>query len=377
MNYRAHFGRHGPNPTVVGVAFIATISVIVLLVLYLTKTKPIPPHAPDVVAVIVSGIPGKGKQQDFQKLLAYAGNRGDILIVASARHPDVAQSDPLAGKGINNLERQKSQARAEQAAEQQYEAAIAPGGNTDLQRSFNAVDDILHTVRHKRVWVAALGPVTAVAHGVQLDDPLTRGDPATSIAGFSGGFVPSCSGWDLYVAAGGVQPSSLAEDQVQEYWRRLMRSCGGRLTAWTIHIGNFPSAEEVPPWNGPGRCAVTFELEGRTLFNTGEFRLLHGADKTLNGILRRVADAGGSRLRIGGYTDDKGPAPYNQTLSVHRAQAVADWFLARGIDPARMTAKGHGEANPVASNGTEEGRQLNRRVEVTLLYRRCAPGATL
>lgn len=373
MNSRARFGRSGPNPTVVGVALICVLAVGVLPVLYLTKKKTLPPHAPDVVAVIVSGS-GEGQQRDFDKVLTYAANQGDVLIVASARHPDVAQSDPLAGKGINNLYRQQSQARAMKTATQLYEAAVAPGGNTDLQLSFNNVDDILHTIRHRRVWVAALGPVTAVAPGVQLDDPLTRGDPASSIAGFPGGFVSSCSGWDLYVAAGAVQPSSLTEAQDQEYWRRLMRSCGGRLTAWTIHIENFPSTEEVQPWNAPGRCAVTFELQGKTLFNTNESELRPAADATLNGILRRVEDAEGSRLQIDGYTDSQGPASYNQTLSEHRAQAVADWFLAQGIDPARMTVKGYGEANPVASNATEEGRQLNRRVEVTLIYKSCTPG---
>ena len=375
MNSRTRFGHRRSNPTAIGVILISALVIIALLVLYVTKKNPPPPHAPDVVAVIVSGASGKGQQQDFNKLLAYAGSRGDVLIVASARHPDVAQSDPLAGRGINNLERQQSQARAKKTAQQLYEAAVAAGGNVDLQQPFNAVGGILHTLRHRRVWVAALGPVTAVARGVQLDDPLTRGDPAPSIAGFRGGFVSSCSGWDLYVAVERVQPSSLTQDQVQEYWRRLMRSCGGRLTAWTVHIESFPSTKEVSSWDGLGHCAVTFELEGKTLFNTDEYQLLPDAEETLNGILRKAADAGEARLRIDGYTDNRGPVSFNQALSGHRAQTVADWFIARGIDPARVTAKGHGEANPVASNESEEGRQLNRRVEVTLLYKSCASGA--
>jgi OOP family OmpA-OmpF porin len=146
------------------------------------------------------------------------------------------------------------------------------------------------------------------------------------------------------------------------------------LTAWTIHIEEFPSTDEVQPWNGAGRCGVTFELGGQTLFNTGEYGLRPGVGKTLYRILGRVAGVGQPRLRVDGYTDSQGSASYNQALSDHRAQAVAYWFIARGIDPARVTAKGHGEASPVASNSTEEGRQLNRRVEVTLLYKSCSPG---
>lgn len=359
---------------VVGRAAIAAVLVVVLVVLFLTRKNPPPPRAPDVVAVIVSGASDSEQQRDFKKLLQYAEDRGDVLVVASARHPNVAQSVSLARTGINDLERQQNRAKAEKIAMQLYKAAVAPGGNVDFQLSFNTVAGILHTMRHMRVWVAALGPATEVAEGVNLGDPLTRGDPALSISGFRGGFVSSCSSWDLYVAAGGVQPSSLAEAQVREYWRRLMRSCGGRLTAWTIHIEEFPSTEELPPWNGAGRCGVTFELEGQTLFNTGEYWLRPGANKTLYRILERVAGADQPRLRIDGYTDSQGPAHYNQTLSENRAQAVADWFLARGIDPTRVTVEGHGEASPVASNGTEEGRQHNRRVEVTLLYKSCSPG---
>jgi outer membrane protein OmpA-like peptidoglycan-associated protein len=345
----------------------------VLIALFLTRKHPPKPHAPDVVAVIVSGASGSAQQRDFEKLLKYAENEGDVLIVASARHPNVARSVSLAATGINNLEREQNQAKAEKTARQLYEAAVAPGGNVDFQRSFNAVDDIIHTIRHIHVWVAALGSMTEVAAGVNLKDPLTRGDPATSISDFRGGFVSSCSGWDLYAADGGLQPSSLAEDQVREYWRRLMRSCGGRLTAWTIHIEGFPSMDEVPPWNGAGRCAITFELEGKTLFDTDQYQLLPGASKTLYRILGRVAGANQPHLRVDGYTDSTGSVSHNQTLSDQRAQAVAAWFLAHDIDITHVTVEGHGESSPVASNSTEEGRQLNRRVEVTLNYNSCSP----
>ena len=375
MTSRRHFGRRRPNPTFVGSAVIVAILIITLPLLYLTRKKPSPYHPPDILAVIISGTPTSGQQHDYNKLLAYAANRKDVLIIASARHPNVAQSDPLAGTGINNLSRQNNQAKAENTARQLYAAAVAPGGNTDLQRSFDAVYDIVHTIPHERVWVAALGPVVAIAQGVKLDNPLTRGDPATSIADIQGGFISSCSGWDLYVAEGSAQLSSLAEAQDQEYWRKLMLSCGGRLTAWTIHVGIFPSTNEVVPWTARGHCTITFALEGRTLFATGKFQLLPSANGTLYSILRRVKDARQPRLRIDGYTDNQGPVSYNEVLSDNRAQSVAEWFLARGINHARLAAMGHGENDPVASNRTAQGRQLNRRVEVTLQYRSCSSGA--
>ena len=72
-------------------------------------------------------------------------------------------------------------------------------------------------------------------------------------------------------------------------------------------------------------------------------------------------------LSIEGYTDDRGPAAYNQSLSERRAAAVRDALLARGLGKdgeARLTSAGRGAAAPIADNATEEGRAKNRRVEL-------------
>ena len=373
MTYGPRFGRRRRSPMIVGSTVIVLLVVVILAALFLTRKKPSTPSVPDAVVVFVSGVSGDPQRTDFTRILNYAQNAGDVLVVVSARHPDVAQSVPLAGAGINDLERQQSQNRARQTAIRLYETAASPGGEADFERSFETADDILHTIHYMHVWAAALGPVTNVAQGVSLNDPLTRGDPEFSISQVQGG-ISSCSNWRLAVAEETAQSSSLAEEQDREYWRRLMRFCGGRLTAWTINVSNFPSAEEVPSWNGIVHCGVTFELEGSTLFNTGDYQLLPEANRTLYSILERVNTSSQPRLAIDGYTDSQGLASYNQTLSQRRAEAVEDWFLAKGVNPSRVTAKGHGESDPVASNNTEEGRQLNRRVEVTLEYSNCASG---
>lgn len=69
-------------------------------------------------------------------------------------------------------------------------------------------------------------------------------------------------------------------------------------------------------------------------------------------------------VEITGYTDSSGAAEYNQMLSEKRAQAVADELQSQGIDSSRITVKGEGENNPIASNDTREGRAQNRRVEI-------------
>lgn len=68
------------------------------------------------------------------------------------------------------------------------------------------------------------------------------------------------------------------------------------------------------------------------------------------------------RGTVAGYTDSRGSAAYNQLLSERRAKAVRDYLLAAGIPAQEFTATGYGEADPVASNDTDEGRALNRRV---------------
>ena len=72
------------------------------------------------------------------------------------------------------------------------------------------------------------------------------------------------------------------------------------------------------------------------------------------------------KVQIDGYTDSTGTDAYNQNLSERRAKAVRDYLVnSVGIDPSRLTAVGHGESNPAASNSTKEGRAKNRRVEFT------------
>src|SRR5262245_27197046 len=68
-----------------------------------------------------------------------------------------------------------------------------------------------------------------------------------------------------------------------------------------------------------------------------------------------------------GHTDSIGTEAYNQRLSERRANAVRQWLIKCGISPSRLSAKGFGEANPVASNATPEGRAQNRRTELVVV----------
>lgn len=73
-----------------------------------------------------------------------------------------------------------------------------------------------------------------------------------------------------------------------------------------------------------------------------------------------------TNINIYGYTDSKGADAYNLKLSQRRADAVKSYLVGKGIVSSRMFTKGEGEAMPVASNDTDEGRAKNRRVEFAI-----------
>lgn len=88
-------------------------------------------------------------------------------------------------------------------------------------------------------------------------------------------------------------------------------------------------------------------------------------------ILKRAAEAikaapAGTRIEVGGHTDNTGNAAANQRLSQQRAEAVKQRLTEHGVSAEQLTSKGYGQDRPVADNGTEEGRAQNRRIEFTV-----------
>lgn len=74
------------------------------------------------------------------------------------------------------------------------------------------------------------------------------------------------------------------------------------------------------------------------------------------------------RIEVGGHTDGKGSVEYNKKLSENRARNVVNYLISKGIEPRRLQYKGYGKSKPIAPNDTDEGRSLNRRVEIKILY---------
>lgn len=105
---------------------------------------------------------------------------------------------------------------------------------------------------------------------------------------------------------------------------------------------------------------------GDVLFEFGKAQLLPTAGARLDQLADFLKQYPDRKLLIEGHTDSVGSVAANQTLSQRRAQAVQQALTSRGIDTSRITVRGYGKAYPVASNGSAEGRALNRRVEVVI-----------
>jgi outer membrane protein OmpA-like peptidoglycan-associated protein len=87
----------------------------------------------------------------------------------------------------------------------------------------------------------------------------------------------------------------------------------------------------------------------------------------LDRVVKVLKDNPSMKIEISGHTDNKGSASYNLKLSEARAKSVVEYLHANGTDLSRLTYKGYGFAKPIATNETEEGRQLNRRTEFKVL----------
>ncbi len=85
--------------------------------------------------------------------------------------------------------------------------------------------------------------------------------------------------------------------------------------------------------------------------------------RQLAGILNKYKD---TNILVEGHTDNTGSEEYNMELSKLRAQSVANYLEANNVAPDRFTIMGYGETQPVATNATPQGRQLNRRVDIAV-----------
>jgi outer membrane protein OmpA-like peptidoglycan-associated protein len=111
---------------------------------------------------------------------------------------------------------------------------------------------------------------------------------------------------------------------------------------------------------------INLVMPGNITFASGSADLNASFFSVLGSVALVLKEYDKTTIDVAGYTDSTGSAQKNQALSEQRAQTVAEFLHSKGIPEQRIASAGYGATRPVASNSTAEGRQQNRRVELTL-----------
>ncbi len=101
-------------------------------------------------------------------------------------------------------------------------------------------------------------------------------------------------------------------------------------------------------------------------FASGKTEIRTSLAKALDALAPVLAPEEGAAVKVVGHTDSQGSEMINLQLSIARAEAVVEYLQQRGIALERLSADGRGEADPLTSNATEDGRTRNRRIELIL-----------
>lgn len=210
----------------------------------------------------------------------------------------------------------------------------------------------------------ALGMALAVlAAGCQTLDPYTQEKKVSNTT--KGAAIGAISGAVIGVLTG--------DDSRERRKRALIGAGAGALAGGAV--GNYMDRQEAKlraQLQGTGVSVtrngnnITLNMPGNITFQTDSADLRADFFDVLNSVTLVVKEFDKTLVEVAGHTDSTGSDQYNQTLSERRANAVGQYLQSRGINSQRVLTVGGGENYPVASNDTPEGRQLNRRVELSL-----------
>jgi len=139
---------------------------------------------------------------------------------------------------------------------------------------------------------------------------------------------------------------------------------GQQLERQKAELDQGFASDQIDVVNTGSELIVTMP-EG-ILFDIDSASLRPAVRSELNVLAGNLLRYPNSTVFVTGHTDNTGSAAYNQDLSQRRAQSVASVLTSGGVNPGRLVVSGRGEDQPIASNLTADGRQLNRRVEITI-----------
>jgi outer membrane protein OmpA-like peptidoglycan-associated protein len=217
--------------------------------------------------------------------------------------------------------------------------------------------------RIRTILMTAVIAAAVTLVGCQTVNPYT-GETQTSKA---------AKGAGIGAAAGAVVGLITGDDAKERRERALIGAGVGALAGGSV--GYYMDVQEAKlrqQLQGTGVSVtrmgenITLNMPGNITFKTDSSDLNADFFKVLDSVGLVLKEYNKTIVEVAGHTDSTGAAEYNQSLSERRAHTVATYLAGKGVMDQRIITVGAGETRPVATNDTPEGRQLNRRVELTL-----------
>ena len=208
---------------------------------------------------------------------------------------------------------------------------------------------------------------------LRIDPALPEGWPLRILAGLEA--LAQLRNGAVIVQAGYVELTGLTmDDGVKARVARLLSERLGAAQNYKIDITyREPPATEVAKTGArptPEACVAEIGdllAKDKITFAPGSTEIEGSAVRIIDRIADVLRSCPQAKIEIGGHTDSQGRESMNRELSQKRADAVLLALMARRVLVGNLTAKGYGESQPIADNGTEEGREANRRIEFRLI----------
>ncbi|MCK0126357.1 OmpA family protein [Gelidibacter sp. F2691] len=308
----------------------------------------------------------------------------DVTLIAQDTTPQ-ATFDRVVGELESNLpdlyslhsvlpEPVKIDGTGEGEATPEFVATLSPEGQVQLRGRLS--DEALRSAAES--FARAKFGSRSVYPATRLDPELPGNWPTRVLAGLEA----------LSLVASGVvvvQPDVVdirGRTGDPEASAEISRLLGEKLGASENFQVNVTYEERLDPTlnlPSPEQCAANINAvlaEKKITFAPGSANIEASAADTIDKIAEIMRTCSDVRMEISGFTDSQGREEMNLALSQNRAQAVLTALLSRRILTSNLSAVGYGEENPIADNGTDVGREANRRIEFRLLEGATQDGGT-
>ena len=212
--------------------------------------------------------------------------------------------------------------------------------------------------------ILALAVSTVFVSGCKTLDAYTREEQMSS----------ATKGALIGAAAGAVAGLISGDDAVERRQHALIGAGIGALAGGSI--GYYQDKQEAAlraELEGTGVSVVrdgdniTLNMPGNVTFASDSSDLSPAFFDVLNSVGKVLAEFEQTVVEVAGHTDSTGSDSHNQRLSERRANSVSSYLSGQGVIDQRLITLGMGEARPVADNSSTSGRQINRRVEITMV----------